>query len=208
MAGQNIQKLAQSFIQSGSDTDFVNLYYRIKPGLLNHCKSILADEESAQDAVANTMAKIWTKIHQYDSERGNFSTWVYNIARNESLVIKKGEDRYMPLVIETTHSQSENGISTSQKNRNVIKENLLFEPDFITSSETEMEILYGSVIEKMRDLPDIYKDILYDREILRMKYQEIADKHGMKKRAIATRIRRARLKIREMFPNAKIVFDS
>ncbi len=41
-----------------------------------------------------------------------------------------------------------------------------------------------------------------------MKKQEIADKHSMKKRAIATRIRRARLKIREMFPNAKIVFDS
>lgn len=207
MAGQNIQKLAEKFIETSSENDFVNLYYRIKPGLLNHCKSILTDEETAQDAVANTMAKIWTKISQYDPERGNFSTWVYNIARNESLVIKKGEDRYMPLVIETTNFHSENGIAATQKNKNAIKEDDISEPDFITSSESEMESLYGSVIEKMRELPDIYKDILYDREIRRMKYQEIADKHGMKKRAIATRIRRARLKIREMFPNAKIVFE-
>lgn len=207
MAGQNIQKLAEKFIITSSENDFVNLYYRIKPGLLNHCKSILCDEEAAQDAVANTMAKIWTKISQYDSERGNFSTWVYNIARNESLVIKKGEDKYMPLIIETSYSQSENGIST-QKNKNAFKEHDISEPSFIDSDENEMEVLYDSVIEKMRDLPEIYKEILYDREILRMKYQEIAEKHGMKKRAIATRIRRARLKIREMFPNAKIVFEN
>jgi DNA-directed RNA polymerase specialized sigma24 family protein len=40
-----------------------------------------------------------------------------------------------------------------------------------------------------------------------MKYQEIADKYGMKKRAIATRIRRARLKVREMFPGVNLTFN-
>jgi DNA-directed RNA polymerase specialized sigma24 family protein len=70
-----------------------------------------------------------------------------------------------------------------------------------------MEDLYDNVIEKMNNLPEIYKDILYDREILRMKYQDIADKHGMKKRAIATRIRRARIKVREMFPGVNLTFN-
>ena len=45
-----------------------------------------------------------------------------------------------------------------------------------------------------------------DREIHKMKYQDIADKYGMKKRAVATRIRRARIKIREMFPGIKLNF--
>jgi DNA-directed RNA polymerase specialized sigma24 family protein len=62
------------------------------------------------------------------------------------------------------------------------------------------------VLEKMEHLPAIYKDILMDREIHKMKYQEIADKYSMKKRAIATRIRRARIKIREMFPGIKLNF--
>jgi DNA-directed RNA polymerase specialized sigma24 family protein len=39
-----------------------------------------------------------------------------------------------------------------------------------------------------------------------MKYQDIADKYDMKKRAVATRIRRARIKIREMFPGIKLNF--
>ena len=79
--------------------------------------------------------------------------------------------------------------------------------DYIPVDSDEMEDLYENVVEKMKELPEIYKDILIDREILRMKYQEIADKYGMKKRAIATRIRRARLKVREMFPGVNLTFN-
>ena len=79
--------------------------------------------------------------------------------------------------------------------------------DYIPVDSDDMEDLYENVVEKMQELPEIYKDILIDREILRMKYQEIADKYGMKKRAIATRIRRARIKVREMFPGVNLTFN-
>lgn len=206
MAAKNIQELAESFIRTLSEKDFVELYKRIKPGLLNHCKSILIESEAAEDAVSNTMAKIWTKISQYDPERGNFSTWVYNIARNESLVIKKSEDRYLPLIQETVKNNNDNmDDSSPMSTLNKFEEENFYSG--FDSEDKEMETLYDSVIEKMKDLPEIYKEILYDREILRMKYQEIAEKHGMKKRAIATRIRRARLKVREMFPGIKLNFN-
>lgn len=207
MAAKNIQELAESFIRTSSEKDFVELYKRIKPGLLNHCKSILIELEAAEDAVSNTMAKIWTKISQYDPERGNFSTWVYNIARNESLVIKKSEDRYLPLIQETVKNNNDDRDDSSPMSTlNKFEEENFY--NGFDSEEKEMETLYDSVIEKMKDLPEIYKEILYDREILRMKYQEIAEKHGMKKRAIATRIRRARLKVREMFPGTKLNFNN
>jgi RNA polymerase sigma-70 factor (ECF subfamily) len=206
MAVKNIQELAESFMRSSSEKDFVELYKRIKPGLLNHCKSILIEQEAAEDAVSNTMAKIWTKITQYDSTRGNFSTWVYNIARNESLVIKKCEDRYMPIIHEMVRNSDDSDDHVFRSSTNVVQGDTTC--DYITSDNDEMEDLYDNVIEKMSDLPEIYKDILYDREILRMKYQEIADKHGMKKRAIATRIRRARLKVREMFPGVNLTFNN
>jgi DNA-directed RNA polymerase specialized sigma24 family protein len=90
---------------------------------------------------------------------------------------------------------------------NRFEEENCFEASFGKEEQYEMEGLYENVIERMKDLPDIYKDILFDREILRMKYQDIADKHGMKKRAIATRIRRARLKVREMFPGTNLTFN-
>ena len=204
MAAKNIQELAESFMRTSSEKDFVELYKRIKPGILNHCKSILVEVEAAEDAVSNTMAKVWTKIAQYDPQRGNFSTWVYNIARNESLVIKKSEDKYLPIITEVVRDNYDSDDHTSNDINRFEQENN-YDQSF-ESMENEMNHLYEDVLEKMKSLPDIYKEILYDREILRMKYQEIADKHGMKKRAVATRIRRARLKVREMFPCINLNF--
>jgi RNA polymerase sigma-70 factor (ECF subfamily) len=206
MAAKNIQELAESFMKTSSEKDFVELYKRIKPGLLKHCRSILIEQESAEDAVSNTMAKIWTKISQYDPSRGNFSTWIYNIAKNESLVIKKNEDRYMPIIQEVVKNNDDSEEYSNSPLR-TSPATLESDFDFISVENDEMEDLYDNVVERMNDLPEIYKDILFDREILRMKYQEIADKYGMKKRAIATRIRRARLKVREMFPGVNLKFN-
>jgi RNA polymerase sigma-70 factor (ECF subfamily) len=204
MAAKNIQELAESFMRTSSEKDFVELYKRIKPGILNHCKSILVEPGAAEDAVSNTMAKVWTKISQYDPQRGNFSTWVYNIARNESLVIKKTEDKYMPIIQGAIKNSDESDEIVSEVN--IFEEENSYEQNF-SIEDDEMNNLYMDVLEKMRDLPEIYKDILYDREILKMKYQEIADKYWMKKRAVATRIRRARLKVREMFPDTNLSFN-
>ena len=198
---KNIQELAEAFLKSSDEKDFIDLYKRLKPGLLNHCRSILIDEETSEDAFSNTMSKIWTKMYQYDPLRGNFSTWAYNIARNESLLIKKTKSRYMPLITESTRVNDSDDDPISSSNE------CYTEPDWDLSSKYgELDSLYDSVVYKMRDLPEIYKEILIDREINKMKYQEIAEKHNMKKRAVATRIRRARLKVREMFPMAKLYF--
>lgn len=203
---KSIQELAERFLTTNQEKDFKSLYDRIKPGLLNHCKSILIDEEVAQDAVSKTFEKIWVKVAQYDPSRGNFSTWAYNIARNESLLIKKNSKKFTPLVYESVEldgREHDEFIPLSD----ITPEDIFAEPEWeINNREGGFEDLYDTVLEKMKQLPEIYKDILMDREIHKMKYQEIADKYDMKKRAVATRIRRARIKIREMFPGIKLNF--
>ena len=203
---KSIQELAEKFLETSLEKDFKYLYDRIKPGLLNHCKSILIDEEVAQDAVSKTFEKIWVKVAQYDPARGNFSSWAYKIARNESLLIKKNSKKFTPLVYESVELDGrdyDEFIPLSD----ITPEDIFSEPEWeINNQEGGFDDLYEVVLEKMEQLPAIYKDILMDREIHKMKYQEIADKYSMKKRAIATRIRRARIKIREMFPGIKLNF--
>lgn len=203
---KSIQEQAEKFLRTREEKDFKTLYDRIKPGLLNHCKSILIDEEIAQDAVSKTFEKIWVKVSQYDPSRGNFSTWAYNIARNESLLIKKNSKKFTPLVyesIELDGKDHDEFIPLSD----IMPEDIFSEPDWeLKNSEGGFDDLYEEVVEKMKNLPAIYKDILIDRELHKMKYQDIADKYNMKKRAVATRIRRARIKIREMFPGIKLNF--
>jgi len=205
---KNIQELADNFLKTSNEKDFKKLYDRLKPGLLNHCRAILVDEEVAEDAVSKTFEKIWTKIEQYDSDRGNFSTWAYNIARNESLLIKKNSSRYSPLVYESV--SFDGGDSGNESTIELTKgiEESFSDPDWdLETREKKMDDLYTDVVDRIKNLPDIYKEILIDREFHKMKYQDIATKHGMKKRAVATRIRRARIKVREMFPNVKLVFN-
>lgn len=188
---KNIQKLADVFISTPSDKNFKNLYDRLRPGLLNHCLTILVDVDLAEHALVNCMSKVWLKIDQYNSERGNFSTWCYNIARNESLLLLKSRKRYTSQTedeVEYLNSISLSGISVDPHEDPIWS--------FLNDCEN-LDDVYDIIIEEIRDLPPLYKDIMIDREINHMKYKDIAEKYNIKKRSIATRIRRARNKIRK-----------
>jgi RNA polymerase sigma-70 factor (ECF subfamily) len=191
---KNIQKLAEDFIVSRNNKSFNDLFERLRPGVSNHCFLILKDLELAEDAFLNTMAKIWSKIDQYDLERGNFSTWCYNIARNESLLLMKSRKRY------ASHEDSQlEYLSTKNSIGNLGGFYVMEEdPDYaFFSEENKIDLVYESVLDEIRKLPELYREIMIDREINGMKYKDIADKYNIKKRSIATRIRRARGRIRK-----------
>jgi RNA polymerase sigma-70 factor (ECF subfamily) len=189
---KNIQVLAEEFIKTRGQREFNPLYERVRPGILNHCYTILKDFELAEDAFLNAMAKVWTKIDQYDVERGNFSTWCYNIARNESLLLLKSRKRYVSQSLEEMEYTS---AKSEEKNQTYsLDDDPLW--DFL-SGGSDIDDAYEQVIDEIKDLPELYRDIMIDREINGMKYKDIAEKYGIKKRSIATRIRRARTKIRK-----------
>lgn len=191
---KNIQKLATEFICAKSDKTFKPLFERLRPGILNHCYLILKEHELAEDAFLNTMTKIWVKIDQYNDERGNFSTWCYNIARNESLLLMKSRRRFF------SHLETDLEILSPKNSIGDFGGQYTMEEDTTLSfftGENKVEDVYESVLEEIKSLPELYRDIMIDREINHMKYKDIADKYGIKKRSIATRIRRARGKIRK-----------
>jgi RNA polymerase sigma-70 factor (ECF subfamily) len=188
---KNIQILAENFIRIRDERSFKSLYERVKPGILNYCYGILKNSELAEDAFLNAMSKVWQKIDQYDSSRGNFSTWCYNISRNESLLILKTRKKYVHL---STEDLDYSSAKAEEKNPSYnIEEDPLW--SFVSGGES-IDDIYEAVVEEIRSLPSLYRDIMIDREINRMKYKDIAEKYGIKKRSIATRIRRARNKIR------------
>lgn len=204
MKTKSIQELAEIYLKTESEKDFVKLYERIRPGLLNHCRNIVSDPDIAEDALSNTLCKIWTKSYQYDPERANFSTWCYNIARNEAILLLKTGNKYVsiPFETDTEGSNLEGHISLQEYETAGI-----IPGEAIVNEEQRIEDLYKDVIERLYLLPPIYKDILIDREINKMRYKEIAEKYKMNRRAVSTRIRRARICIRKMFPDVKIFFS-
>jgi RNA polymerase sigma-70 factor (ECF subfamily) len=190
----NIQTLAEDFIIKKTDKSFSYLFNRLKPGVSNHCFLILKDIELAEDAFLNTMSKIWLKIDQYNMLKGNFSTWCYNIARNESLLVLKSRKRLI------AHEEGDLEYLSSKNTIRDIEGFYTIEDDpaySFFSDENNIDSVYESVLDEIRSLPDTYRDIMIDREINGMKYKDIAEKYGIKKRSIATRIRRARCRIKK-----------
>lgn len=191
---KNIQSLAEEFISRKCDLSFKKLFERLKPGISNHCFLILKDPDLAEDAFLNTMSKVWTKIDQYDADRGNFSTWCYNIARNESLLLIKSRKKLLSFSdTDLEFLCSVNSLGDFGGNYEMENDETL---DVFNESDKNKNV-FELVLEEIKSLPELYRDIMIDREINGMKYKDIAEKYNIKKRSIATRIRRARGRIRK-----------
>jgi DNA-directed RNA polymerase specialized sigma24 family protein len=70
------------------------------------------------------------------------------------------------------------------------------EQDFLDEDNELME-RYTSVLEAMQGLKDMYKDIVVDRLVNNMKYDQIADKYGISLQTVKNRIRRGKALIAE-----------
>lgn len=55
----------------------------------------LADTE-IDDIVQEAMLKVWRRAEQFNAERGNASTWIFTIARNERINVLRREARPQP----------------------------------------------------------------------------------------------------------------
>lgn len=200
MIDNGIQEIALKFFNDRSEANFNPLYTRLKPGLIFYVTGIVKDSAAAEDIVSMAFCSMWTKIEQYNPF-WNFSTWAYKISLNESLLyIRKKtltsslESFGSNVLKEVSKSGSENLL----RKYSVSDEYVLEEPNWeIDQKEEVIDLVYNKVIEEIEKLPRSYKQIMIDREIQKMKYEDISEKHNMKINSVKTKIRRARMIIRK-----------
>jgi RNA polymerase sigma-70 factor (ECF subfamily) len=176
------------FVETRREGDFGKLYKRLKPGLLYNAANILKDKDAAEDVISIAFEKIWTKVDQYQPY-WKFSTWAYKIVYNECMqyLRKKKDTFYLLPSFEAAVSD------TDGFNYDSIYPSLVTEPKWeIDSTEDLTDVIFNIVKAEINNLPGSYKDIMIDREIGEMKYQDIATKYSIKINSVKTRIRRAR----------------
>lgn len=93
----DIQTLAETWIKTKSNRDFKKLYDRLKPGLWHQLESFEKDFDARNDIINIVFGKAIANINQYSSEKGKFSTWIYQINRNEALASKNVRQRLTSL---------------------------------------------------------------------------------------------------------------
>jgi RNA polymerase sigma-70 factor (ECF subfamily) len=76
--GDQVKKIADERDAGAFRCLFLTFWPKIRAMLMRQG----ADRETAEEIAQETMLAVWRKSHQFSSERGSVSTWIYTIARN------------------------------------------------------------------------------------------------------------------------------
>lgn len=178
---ESLQEIALNFVDKRTETSFNKLYYRLKPGLRKLISRYHQDDETAEEILAITLSKAFLFADMYDP-RWNFSTWVYKICQNECLMELRRKNATFSL-----NAMEEANIKVKPMEEDEWTTN----PDYEYYDDVEVvevDDVYTEVMNEIDTLPSPYKDILQDREIHKLKYEEIAEKRNIKINTVRSRI--------------------
>lgn len=193
------RELAENFVASKSEADYLKLYKKVKPGLRSYIFKTIKDSAAAEDILTNTLTKLWTKIDQYDPQY-QITTWLYRIAFNECLGYIRERNRKYSL-----DTMQEFGLDVEESSGRITSNISELMEDYEMKSEADylaedaaIDQAYEATLIAMDKLKPIYKNILVDRIVNEMKYEDLADKYNLPLQTIKNRIRRGRLLVIEM----------
>jgi RNA polymerase sigma-70 factor (ECF subfamily) len=185
----SIQTIALEFIEQRNNKSFSILIDRLKPGLISYIYKYIQNNDLINEVLSLTFTTIWEKIEQYNVEKGNFSTWIYRIARNEALgIIRRGNKIFSHEKMTENHSKILK-IYTPFNN---------FQTEVIGPTGEELiQQLYDASLNAINNLKEPYKTVMIEREVNRKQLQTIADELGWNTSTVKTRLRKARKDIKE-----------
>jgi RNA polymerase sigma-70 factor (ECF subfamily) len=160
---------------------------RLRPGIISHLLRYEKDIETRNHLANTTFSKLWTEIDKYSSDKGNFSTWAYTIARNEALQHKRYTNRNFSY---DEMFEAGSKVLINADNSASVDEAFNESPDIDVIS-----ILYDKVLACIYTLDEIkksnaiYKEALIMKVIEKKKYSHIAQIIGVNENTIKSRIR-------------------
>jgi RNA polymerase sigma-70 factor (ECF subfamily) len=171
----------ETIFKQKTGKDFTTIYQKYYPKLIYFTNKICNDQQKAEDISTDSFMIALEKIDKYDSEKSQFSTWLFTIAKNLTLQELKNSKKSISMDVEFDSE------GTTMK-------------DFInTVEEVDNEQIHdvfnkkAEIMKKyMADLKEPYKTVIEMREIQKMAYQDIADKLGRNLSTIKSQIRNGR----------------
>lgn len=179
---KNIQKLAIAFVENRSEKNFNLLCERINWGLRGYIFKIVKDDGATTDVMSRTLENIYFKIDQFDPSRGNFSTWMYKIARNNALKYNKDSTKFLTVGVDYEDlydATVATEVDTADMGDRSIDENIC---DIVYTNgswqtfdkEQVLKEFYDASVSSIEDLPDNLRIVMRDRLVGKKKIEDIA----------------------------------
>lgn len=146
---QDDTALIEAF-QAGDEFAFITLYNRYKGPVFSFTAKMLLDRDAAQDVTQETFVRVYENRDRL-LRTGAFKSWLFTIARNQSLNYLRRTNKLEPLQDDVQVATGENAGALLERN--------------------EAVQLVNDVLARLK--PD-YREIIVLREYQNLNYEEIA----------------------------------
>ncbi|MDQ0594170.1 RNA polymerase sigma factor (sigma-70 family) [Chryseobacterium ginsenosidimutans] len=167
-------------LKEKNETGFHHLYDNYSGALYGVILRIVQSKEYTEEIIQDVFVKIWNSIHQYDSSKGRFYTWMINIARNTAIDYLKSKSfqnelKNQPLPdfvynsaeLSTTNNSSDfigfnNVLETLEIDKQELIDLAYYQGYTQNEISEKLKIPLGTVKTKMRNALMKLKDLLKD----------------------------------------------
>nr|WP_144208710.1 sigma-70 family RNA polymerase sigma factor [Shewanella donghaensis] len=166
------QRLAELMSKVANERDkaaFAKLFAHFSPKIRSFGVQRLSQQGLAMDLVQETMTRVWTKAHLYNSDKAAVSTWVFTVMRNQCFDM----------------------LRKVQNNReDAFGDDIwpLFESDGSDEKEDDFK-LSATLLKHVDSLPPLQKQVVQGIYMQELTQQELADKLKVPIGTVKSRLR-------------------
>lgn len=180
----------KEFILDQSDLNFTKLYNKYYKEIYYTVNKILKKVTIVEEVTNDVFLKIKDKIKLYNPEY-NFKTWVYTIAINEAKTVYNKEKIHILCDFSNLESNVDELVGQDFE----IKKAFYKNSDNVDEYDHNIDNRYKKVLEIIETLTPKHKEIMFDREVKGLTYEQLAIKYAININTLRSRIKDGRIKI-------------
>lgn len=165
-------------IRAGDTSGYETLLRRYNRRLFRVTRSILRDDDDAQDAMQEAYVRAFTHLDDYHTA-GNFGAWLTRIAVNEALMKKRRDKRYASRDTTLLHDEDDSMAQTPSPNPSTEDQ----------AASGELRHLIEAAVDR---LPEGFRTVFVLRAVEQLSTEETASCLGIPAATVKTRFHRAR----------------
>ncbi len=180
--------------QQGDEASFSQLMTHYEKSIFNLTYRMVNSIEDAEELTQTTFLKAWNSLNSFHSD-SSFFTWLYRLAKNSSIDYLRQKKRRTAVLDTLPVDDLQNNVQLASSATN---------PEKIVLQHDRLNTLY----EAIGSLSDDHRDILLQREMDGLSYEEIAQLRSISIGTVKSRISRARLSLRNILKSKGNYFSS